>query len=165
VDTPDATRQAVSRLLAEAHCRTELAEQALEAGDQAKAHDEFGSARALLEVVCILTDPDPQQTPARHDTEPHRADTPALPAVPDTRERERLERFTGPGGLRELEFEDGTLCVRLRKGGIDTIEDLRLALKAGTIEHIVGIGAKRIAAITETLARHDRKHLSVVTDG
>jgi len=163
MDTQDATRQAVSRLLAEAHYRTELAEQALEAGDQAKAHDEFGSARALLEVVCILTDPEPQQPPARRDRESHRADTPALPAVPDAHERERLERFTGPGGLRELDFDDTTLCVRVRRGGIDTIEELRLALSAGTIEHIPGIGPKRIAMLAEALERHDRKtRLAVV---
>jgi hypothetical protein len=61
--TPDAPDERllepVGRLLDEAHYRTENGQNALRAGDREGAHDEFASARALLEVVCQLVNPDP----------------------------------------------------------------------------------------------------------
>ena len=65
MSTQEATYQAVGRLLEEAHHRTQRADLALTGGDQELAHDEFMSARALLDVVCILTDWDEEQHDGR----------------------------------------------------------------------------------------------------
>jgi hypothetical protein len=148
MNTADTTRIAIDRLLDEVNHRANAAVQALDAGDHTRAHDELASARSLLDVAYILTDP---ETP--HATERH--------SGPRGRDRERLEAYTGADGIGQLDL-DAKICIPLGHAGFDTISDLRLALAAGTIRDVPGIGPKRIQGIVEALAAHDGPQLRAV---
>jgi hypothetical protein len=138
MSTTQATRTAVERLLDEAAHRGHTATRALDASDETRAHDELASARSLLDVACILTDPEETLHPGR--------------------DPERLERYTAPDGLSQLDLDAG-IVIMLGRAGLDTIPDLRQALDAGTITDIRGIGPRRVQLLTEALAAFDAPRL------
>jgi hypothetical protein len=158
MNTADTTRIAIDQLLDQVAHHGHAATAALDAGDHARAHDELSSARSLLDIACILTDPDTATTCfAIGETSP----TGERHTGPRGRDRERLNAYTGPDGIGQLDL-DAKICVPLGNAGFDTITDLQLAVSAGTIKDVPGIGPKRIQEIADALAAYDAPRLRAV---